>query len=130
MSADKTGEKFSLFLRELNPAGAAVGGKTVPLTATSAAWVKITASYTALGTGDTIAFYLSASNVPAHSGFRADLLSLTRPATGGGAARVNPAVILLVTPLGGLLGVVAYAARPRPRPRHARSTPRRPLQHH
>ncbi len=115
VAADVIGEKFSLFLRELNPAGAAVGSKTVPLSASSTGWLAITAAYKAVASGDTLAYYLSASNVPAHKGFRADLLSLTAPAPQ--TLPTSSALLLVVTPMGGLLGLVAYLSRYRPRHR-------------
>lgn len=113
VSADIAGEKFSLWLRELSPTGATVGSKTVPLSASSTGWVPITATYKAIGNGDTLAFALSASNVPTHRGFRADLLSLTAPAPA--TLPTSSALLLVVAPTGGLVGVVAYLNRYRPR---------------
>ena len=117
-SADLVGEKFSLWLREIGPTSATVGSKTVPLYASSTGWGPITATYKALGSGDTLAFNLSASNVQAQLGFRADLLSLTAPAPA--TLPTSSALLLVVTQMGGLMRVVAYLNRYRPRHRRRR----------
>ncbi len=76
-------ETITLFLREINASGAAVNkdpyrsGVTLPVTDTG--WFNISEAYPAVGTGDSLYFYLYASNAPASKGFNADLFSLTAP---------------------------------------------------
>ena len=125
MSADSVGEKFTLALRERNAAGATRGTKTALPTATSTAWVKITVTYTAIASGDTVGFSLITTNAPARTGFRADLLSLTAPVPAG--APTSVAFLVAVTPILGLAGLVLLRTAPArrrrgglPRGRHAR----------
>jgi hypothetical protein len=125
VSAEAVGQKLTLALRELNAAGTTVGTKSTPLTATSTGWVKITVTFVAVATGDTVGFSLITTNAPARTGFRADLLSLTAPAP---AASATSAVLLIaVPPMLGLAGVLLFATMPvrrrrggLPRRRHAR----------
>jgi phosphatidylinositol-3-phosphatase len=83
VKADVVGEKITLFLRELNAAGAPVNkapnnvGMTV--TANGTGWFNITQAYPAAANGDALSFIVYASNVPAGKGFDADLMSLTSP---------------------------------------------------
>jgi hypothetical protein len=74
---DIAGQKVSLFLRELSPSGATVGSKTVTLTTRSTAWAQVTNAYTAAGSGDALAVYVSTPSAPAKGGFNADAMSLT-----------------------------------------------------
>jgi phospholipase C len=84
VKADVAGEKISLFLRELNRAGAPVNkapnNVSVTATAKSTGWFNLTQAYPAVAGGDAISFIVYASNVPAGKGFDADLMSLTSPA--------------------------------------------------
>jgi hypothetical protein len=88
VKADVVGEKISLFLRELNAAGAAVNKPPynvgVSVTATTTSWFSVTENYPAAANGDAISFIVSASNVPKGKGFNADLMSLTSPAPATG----------------------------------------------
>ncbi|HSX36339.1 MAG TPA: alkaline phosphatase family protein [Patescibacteria group bacterium] len=92
VKADAIGQKLTLFIRELNPAGAAMN---VPpynvgtvVTAGTTSWFNLTEAYPAQGTGDSLSFYVSASNVAAGKGFNADLMSLTSPS--GSTADTTP----------------------------------------
>lgn len=76
---DVAGQKIHIYLRERNANGATVGSKTVWLTTTSTDWVQISNEYTAAQTGSSLTFYVYATNVGAHKGFNADMLSLTAP---------------------------------------------------
>ena len=66
-----------------NPSWRSDGGvsETVAVTTASTGWVQITNAYPAVGTGNTVGFYVYSSNSPAHQGFHADLLSLSSPAS-------------------------------------------------
>jgi len=76
--ADVANEKISLYLRELSPSGTTVSSKTVSITAANTtSWVPITNAYKAVGSGNSLGFYVYASSVAAHKGFNADLASLT-----------------------------------------------------
>ncbi len=83
VKADTVGEKITLFLRELNAAGAGVNQPPykagVTVTATTTNWFNITEAYPAVAGGDAIRFIVCGSKVPAHAGFDADLMSLTSP---------------------------------------------------
>lgn len=74
---DVAGQKIHIYLRERNASGSTVGSKTVWLTTTSTNWVQLSNEYTAAQTGSSLTFYVYATNVGAHKGFNADLLSLT-----------------------------------------------------
>ena len=76
---DVSGQKINLYLREMNAAGTTVSSKTVAVTTTSTNWVQISNAYTALGTGNSIGFYVYGSNIGAQKGFNADALSLATP---------------------------------------------------
>jgi hypothetical protein len=76
---DFVGQKLNLYLRELDSRKNTVSSKTVVLTAQSTNWQQVTNEYTAHSTGDALGFYVFASNSTAHTGFTADLLSLTTP---------------------------------------------------
>lgn len=99
VKADTVGQKITLFLRELNAAGAGVNKAPynvgVTVTATSTNWFNITENYPAVATGDAISFIVYGSNMPAGSGFDSDLIGLTSPT--GNADTIPPSVPTNVT---------------------------------
>jgi outer membrane biosynthesis protein TonB len=76
---DFVGQKVNLYLREMDSNKNTVSSTTVVLTAHSTGWQQMINPYTAHGSGNALGFYVFASNSAAHTGFNADLLSLTTP---------------------------------------------------
>jgi fibronectin type 3 domain-containing protein len=97
VKADTPGQKLTLFLRELNSAGAAMNKVPynigVTVTATDTNWFNITETYPAQASGDNIKFYVYDSNVAAGQGFNADMMSLTSPGSGTSADTTPPSQV-------------------------------------
>ena len=79
VKSDAVGLKVNLYLREMTSSGATAGSKTFGITTTSTGWVQLKGDYTATSSGNSIGYYVYASNAAAGKGFNADLLSLTTP---------------------------------------------------
>jgi hypothetical protein len=76
LKADTAGQVFNVYLRERNASNVTVGSKTVTVTAATTGWTHLTNAYTAVGTGNSLTFYVYATNVAAGAGFNADMMSL------------------------------------------------------
>lgn len=79
-----TGEKATLLLREITPGGTVVSTSKVTASLLDAVWQRLTTTYTAQASGDSLRYSVYVSNL-ASSGqnFRADCLSLWAPSPGG-----------------------------------------------
>jgi hypothetical protein len=78
-SAQVSGERLSLVIKELTASKAVVGSSSVAVTPAPGGWVLLSTTYTATRSGDSLAFYVTGAKVPAGQGFLADLLGLTAP---------------------------------------------------
>jgi hypothetical protein len=77
VSPEVVGQKVTLLLRELTPAGALVSSKSATLTASSTGWAPMSVPYTASASGDMLGFYVNGPATAPGMGYRVDLLGLT-----------------------------------------------------
>ncbi len=80
VKANDPGITLNVQLREWSPDGkTSIGLSKVPYVPTDTGWHRISVTYTAVGSGDSLSLAVFSSNLPQGKSFLADLLSETRP---------------------------------------------------
>jgi glycerophosphoryl diester phosphodiesterase len=72
---DAAGQKISIYLQESSRSGAVRGSATATITAAGTDWQPLSGTYTAVASGDSLAFHVFVTNAPPGGGFSADQLS-------------------------------------------------------